>query len=254
MLRFASLGSGSKGNATLVETENTMVMIDCGYSVVEVERRIQRFEREAGELSGLLLTHEHSDHIQGAARLSRRFSLPVWTTTGTYNACRDKGFAAVNFIDAGESFSINDLHVQAYPVPHDAKEPCQFVFSHHKKRLGLLTDVGCITPHIVDVLSGCHALMLECNYDSEQLHTGPYPAALKRRIDGRLGHLSNDQAADLLEKMDTTELRCLIGMHLSLENNHPDSALAVLQQGIESCDARVFVACQENGFGWEELN
>jgi len=251
MLRFASLGSGSKGNSTLVETADTTVMVDCGYSVVEIERRLEKLQRDPADIQALLVTHEHSDHIQGAARFSRRHKVPVWITGGTYNACRDNGFDSVNLISSSQTFSVNNLQIQAYPVPHDAREPCQYVFTNRAVRLGLLTDVGCITPHIVETLSGCHALMLECNYEPDQLANCSYPASVKRRIDGRLGHLSNIQAGELLERMDTSELRCLIGMHLSEENNHPDLALSVLQNGSDGNQVRVVVACQENGFGWE---
>ena len=254
MLRFASIGSGSKGNATLIETESTTVMVDCGYSVVEVERRLVKLERDPSEIDALLLTHEHSDHVQGAARLSRRYKIPVWLTTGTLNACRDDGFAEMNIISAHQNFEINDLHVQAYPVPHDAREPCQFVFKNSEARLGLLTDVGCITPHIVETLSGCHALMLECNYEPEHLANGPYPLSLKQRIDSRLGHLSNQQAESLLERMDTSALRCVVGMHLSEENNHYDSALSALKNGLNGNQVKILMACQKEGFGWEEVN
>ena len=251
MLSFASLGSGSKGNATLIETAHTTVMVDCGYSVVEIERRLKRLQRQPEDIHALLLTHEHSDHVQGAARFSRRYDIPVWTTSGTLSACRDDGFAAVNLISTSETLEINDLTVQAFPVPHDAREPCQFVFGKNQIRLGLLTDVGCITPHIVEILSGCHALMLEFNYEPDQLANGPYPLSVKQRIDSRLGHLSNQQAESLLAKMDTSALRCVVGMHLSEENNHPDAAMAALKKGLNGNQAKVFMACQKEGFGWE---
>ena len=250
MLRFASLGSGSKGNATLIETQSTTIMVDCGYSVVEIERRMERLERSPADIDALLLTHEHSDHVQGAARLSRRYDIPVWLTAGTLKACRDDGFAATRMISAQQNFTIGNLQVQAYPVPHDAREPCQFVFHNSTVKLGLLTDVGCITPHIVEMLSGCHALMLECNYEPDHLANGPYPLSLKQRIDSRLGHLSNPQARSLLEKMDTSALRCVVGMHLSEENNHPDAALSALSDGLNGSRVEVHIACQKNGFGW----
>jgi phosphoribosyl 1,2-cyclic phosphodiesterase len=228
-------------------------MVDCGFTLTEVERRLDRLERYPADIDAILVTHEHADHINGVSVLSRRYQIPVWLTHGTKQNARGRGFAKTQVISAHEAFSIGDLHIQPYPVPHDAREPCQYRFSCQDLHLGLLTDAGSITPHMVEVLSGCHALLLECNYEPDNLANGPYPLALKQRIDSRLGHLSNLQAQFLLEQIDTARLSRVIGMHLSEQNNLPELALAALRRGINGSQIDVSVACQADGFGWERV-
>lgn len=253
MIRYASLGSGSKGNATLVEAGGTRLLLDCGFSVAELERRMLRLGCAAEDLTAIVVTHEHADHIGGVARLSRKYRLPVWLTAGTLAAARDTDFEAIEVFHAHGRFAIGGLELEPFPVPHDAREPCQFVFGDGAARLGVLTDVGHVTPHIVEVLSGCDALLLECNYDPRLLSTGPYPPALKERVGGRYGHLANDQATELLRSIDRTRLAQVIGMHLSENNNTPELALAALRAGLGASVESVEVACQEQGFGWREL-
>lgn len=253
MLRFASLGSGSKGNATLIESGQTRLLLDCGYSVAQLEYRIQRLGLTAEALTAIVVTHEHADHIGGVARLSRKYRLPVWLTVGTLNAARDRDFHTVECFHAHDLFAIGDIELHPFPVPHDAREPCQFVFSDGDLRLGVLTDTGHITPHIQRSLDGCDALLLECNYDPEMLAKGPYPPPLKQRVGGHLGHLANEQAGELLSRMDTGRLRHLIGMHVSEKNNTSDLARRTLCQAMGSTDEWIEVACQAQGFDWREL-
>ena len=254
MLRFASLGSGSKGNATLIHSGETLVLVDCGFSIVELTRRMSRLGCKPDDISAILVTHEHSDHIQGVAPLSRRFKTPVWMTRGTWVACKDTGFDSVQYISSHSPFNFNnDLQVYPFPVPHDAREPCQFAFDCENQRLGLLTDVGRVTPHLIESLGACNALMLECNYDPEMLQNGPYPPSLQRRIDGQYGHLANVQAQAILQQLDTSKLTRLIGMHVSEKNNNPDLAIAALYAGMESAECNITVADQQNGFDWVEL-
>ncbi len=254
MLRFASLGSGSKGNAILVEAEETTIVVDCGFSLKEFCRRLNLLSKQPEDLSAILVTHEHTDHMQGVARLSRQFNLPVYLTRGTYTAAKDIAFHETCYIKADSKFKIDNISCQPFTVPHDAREPCQFTFQNGNSRLGLLTDTGCITPHIIDVLGGCNALMLECNYEPERLVKGPYPASLKQRVSGHWGHLSNQQSKEFLKKLDTSQLQYLIGMHLSEKNNHPDLALKTMQEGFECRDGQISVACQKQGFSWVELD
>ncbi len=253
MLRFASLGSGSKGNATLVESAETTLVVDCGFSLKEFCRRLDILKKSPEDLNAVLVTHEHTDHMQGVARLSREFNLPVYLSRGTCASAKDNSFYEKCYIKADTEFVIGNIICQPFTVPHDAREPCQFAFESHNRKLGILTDTGCITPHIVDVLSGCHALMLECNYEPEKLVKGPYPASLKQRVNGSWGHLSNQQAKELLQQLDTSQLQYLIGMHLSEQNNHPDLALKTMQEGLGSSDDWISVACQKNGFAWVSL-
>jgi phosphoribosyl 1,2-cyclic phosphodiesterase len=209
-MRFASLGSGSHGNATLVEVGSTRLMIDCGFSCKETEKRLRQLEVEPDSIDAILVTHEHSDHISGVARYSRRHGTPVWMTPGTEAVHQGGKVAELNRFSSHASFSIGDIDIQPFPVPHDAREPCQFVFSSGQKRLGLLTDAGSITRHMVEALEGLDALILEFNHDAGMLEEGPYPPGLKARVGGDFGHLSNHQAADLLGRLDLHRLKLLV--------------------------------------------
>jgi len=252
-VRFASLGSGSKGNATLVEHNTTCLMIDCGFSAIEVERRLARLNRHPQDIDALLITHEHSDHIRGVGVLARKYQLPVYTTHGSLAQCDLGELPVVEVFDSHESFTIGNLEIAPYPVPHDAREPCQFVFSDGDKRLGLLTDTGCITAHICAQLSACHGLILECNHDPDLLAGGDYPPSLKLRVGGDLGHLSNAQAADLLKSVDTDRLQHLVAAHLSEKHNTPSLARQVLSEALNCEQDWVAVIDQEQGLPWRSL-
>ncbi|OFZ68183.1 MAG: MBL fold metallo-hydrolase, partial [Betaproteobacteria bacterium RBG_16_56_24] len=170
-MKFASLGSGSEGNALLVAVGRTLVLMDCGFSLQDTLSRLARLNVPAEQLSGIVVTHEHGDHINGVARLARKFDLPVWLTHGTLRS-QHQAFAGIHTlheIDPHRAFAIGDIEIIPYPVPHDAAEPVQFVFNDGARRLGVLTDAGCGTAHIAQTLSGCHALVLECNHDAEML-------------------------------------------------------------------------------------
>ena len=252
-MRFASLGSGSRGNATLVESGATRVLVDCGFSCRETERRLARLGRTPDQLAALLVTHEHGDHVRGVPLLARKYGLPVWLTRGTCGMLRDTDLPVVRHFDGHSSMEIGDLHIKPFTVPHDAREPCQFVFDDGRRRLGLLTDTGRITPHIIESLDGCDALLLECNHDTDMLADGPYPAALKRRVGGQLGHLSNDQAGTLLTALDTSCLQHLVAAHLSDKNNRPALAQAALGSALDCAEDWIGVADQDAGLDWRTL-
>lgn len=252
-MRFASLGSGSRGNATLVESGSTLVMVDCGFSCRETEQRLARLGRSPEQLSGILVTHEHGDHLRGVPALARKYALPVWLSRGTALMLGEEVLPQRGYLDGHAGLSLGDLEVRPYTVPHDAREPCQFVFADGRHRLGLLTDTGRITAHIRECLDACDALLLECNHDSGLLAAGPYPAALKRRVGGPLGHLSNEQAASLLARIDTTRLQHVVAAHLSEQNNRPDLARNALADAL-GCAARwIGIAGQEDGLRWRLL-
>lgn len=253
MLRFASLGSGSKGNGTLIESGKTRVLLDCGFSLGETERRLQRLGCPPQSLTAILVTHEHGDHAAGVGRLSRRYNLPVWLTVGTRHAMRDTDFAQTCYINVHQSLAIQDLQIAPFPVPHDAREPCQFVFSNGQHRLGVLTDVGSQTPLILQMLQRLDALMLECNYDAAMLANGPYPSSLKERVAGRYGHLDNKQSTQLLEQLDLGSLQHLVGMHLSENNNLPEYAHHALCSGAGCEQGWIQLANQSDGIGWLEV-
>jgi len=252
-MRFASLGSGSRGNATLVEAGATLVMIDCGFSCRETERRLARLGRTPQDLSALLVTHEHGDHLRGIVPLARKHNLPVWLTRGTCQMLQDDKRPALHYFDGHSSFTIGDLQIRPFTVPHDAREPCQFTFEDGSRRFGMLTDTGRITPHIVDCLGGCDALLLECNHDADMLAQGPYSTALKHRVGGPLGHLSNAQAGALLAQLDSSRLQHVVAAHISDKNNTPDLARQALA-GVLDCESEwIGVVHQETGLDWHSI-
>lgn len=254
-MRFASLGSGSEGNALLVCVGETYVLLDCGFGLKDVIARLARLDVSPEQLSGIIVTHEHGDHIGGVARLSRKFNLPVWLTHGTLRS-QPKAFANIatlHEIDPHGVFAIRDIEISPYPVPHDAAEPVQFVLGDGARHLGVLTDAGCSTPHIEAMLSGCDALVLESNHDSDMLMNGDYPQGLKQRVSGRLGHLSNGESAGILATLNTGRLQHLIAAHLSSKNNTPELAVGALSAAM-NCEAGwVGVATQHEGFDWREI-
>jgi phosphoribosyl 1,2-cyclic phosphodiesterase len=253
-MQFASLGSGSRGNATLVEAGNTLVMLDCGFSCRETERRMARLGRSPDQLAALLVTHEHGDHVRGIAALARKYRMPVWLTHGSWQMLRDRDLPEVRQFAADESFALADLQVLPFTVPHDAREPCQFAFTDGARRLGVLTDTGRMTPHIVEQLDSCDALLLECNHDAGMLAGGAYSAALKRRVGGPLGHLSNDQASALLAQLDQSRLQHVVAAHLSEQNNRPELARAALADSLDCGHDWVNIADQQHGLEWRSIS
>lgn len=281
MFRFASLGSGSAGNCLIVESilnanstanstafstafstsgnsktaNKTRLLVDNGFSLKELTQRLARLEISPSEIDGVLVTHEHSDHIKGVATLCQTQQIPAWATYGTSLFFREKipTFTNFNLITGDAPFTIGDLTILPFSVPHDAREPVQFVFSKDGKKLGVLTDVGTITPRIESVLANLDALFLECNHDLDLLYNSRYPASLKKRIASNLGHLSNIQAAELLAKINAKQLQHLVCAHLSAENNAPELALKAILATFNGDKKSVVLADQENGFTWREI-
>lgn len=258
-MRFASLGSGSQGNALIVEVGATRLMLDCGFSLRELSARLARIGLSPQDLTAILITHEHSDHIRGVLNLARRFYLPVCLTHGTLKwLINFSGLLeshGLNFIviNSYTKFSINDIQIEPYAVPHDAREPVQFVFGDGRVRLGVLTDAGSSTPHIEATLSGCDALLLECNHDLNMLWNGFYAPGLKKRVAGRYGHLDNDAAGQLLRKLDNSRLQHLIALHISQHNNTPHLARRALSAALGCTDEWVSAASQDEGFAWRQI-
>jgi phosphoribosyl 1,2-cyclic phosphodiesterase len=248
-MRIASLGSGSRGNATLVQYRDTTLLVDNGFSLKQFTRRLERLEIELDAIDAVLLTHEHGDHSGGVERLCARHGIPLWTAVGTARAALSPGFEYQRLV-AGRAVTIGGIEIIPVTVPHDASEPLQFIFHQldNGKRLGILTDTGHITRHIVEAFSCLDALLLEFNYDVEMLASGPYPHMLKQRVGGNLGHLSNDQSLDLLRQIDTDSLNCLIAAHISEKNNRSSIVDQLIRQ---MGDVPVPVlADQESGFDW----
>ncbi len=252
-LRFALLGSGSRGNGMLVACGETIILVDCGFTLKESERRLARLGLMPSSLAAIVLTHEHSDHANGADALARRHKLPLWLTPGTQQALELRPQDYLCSFSGEQRFAIGDIELQPYTVPHDAREPCQFVFSNGARRLGLLTDSGHVTPHITQQLAECDALVLECNYDRDMLAEGPYPPSLKARGGGPHGHLDNEDAAALLAGLDHGRLQHIVAAHLSEKNNTPWLARSALGAALGGDSQRVEIAGQDSGLAWREL-
>lgn len=253
-MRFASLGSGSRGNALLVEAGNTCLLVDAGFGPREISRRLERLGLAADAVDAVLVTHEHSDHIGGVFACARRFDWAVLLTHGTLAASADAGAdTRITVIDSHESLSVGDICVQPFPVPHDAREPVQFTLADGARRLGVLTDAGHVTPHMIAMLEACDALVLECNHDTAMLEQGRYPQALKRRIGGPWGHLDNTAAASLLSQIGAAKLQHVVAAHLSEENNSPALARAALSAVLGCTQDWIGIATQDQGFAWRDL-
>lgn len=252
-LRFSYLGSGSRGNAALIESGDTCVMLDCGFSAKETERRVRSLDRRPGDISAIVITHEHGDHVAGAVRFARRHDIELWMTPGTRAAVRDAHLARLRLVNCHENFSIGDLQIEPTPVPHDAREPCQYVFGNGTHRLGILSDTGHVSRHMLATYDGCDALALECNHAPDMLAAGPYPAHLKDRVGCDYGHLSNDQAADMLRQIDCSSLQQIVGVHLSDKNNTPDRARTTLADALDCDAADIQIADQATGLGWRDV-
>jgi phosphoribosyl 1,2-cyclic phosphodiesterase len=257
MMRFASLASGSRGNGLVVAAGGRGLLLDCGLAPREAERRLARIGLAPSDLAGVLVTHEHDDHGGGVAPLAARHGLPVWLTYGTRRALEEANKLGsgldLRLIDGRSSFAVEGLEVRPFTVPHDAREPVQFVLSDGAFRLGVLTDLGASTAHVEATLSGCDALVLECNHELDMLWNGSYPKWLKQRIGGPLGHLDNAAAGKLLGALDRSRLQHVVAAHLSEQNNRPELARTSLA-GALGCEAEwVGIATQQDGFGWREL-
>ena len=252
-MRFASLGSGSKGNSTVVESDTACVMVDCGFGLRNACTRLERIGKSPADLTAIIVTHEHSDHWKGIGALSAKYNIPVYLSAGSLKAKQiQSGEALFNCIDSHKDFYVGDICIKPVPVPHDAREPIQYILSNGKVQLGILTDLGHFTPHVVSSYSKCDALLLECNYDDDMLLDGPYPRFLKDRVSGMFGHLSNRQAADLLLALDLSRLKTLVIGHISAKNND----VSLIKAAIEPLcgeDIVLSFADQESGSPWMEI-
>ncbi|MEO8060390.1 MAG: MBL fold metallo-hydrolase [Burkholderiales bacterium] len=258
-MRFCSLGSGSGGNATVVEargsTRTSRVLIDCGFSARELESRLARAGLQSSDLDAVFVTHEHGDHVGCAVALARRHRLPLWMSRGTWRAIGEPDTGGLlQFARDSQPIEVGDLLLSPYTVAHDAQEPLQLRVSNGDLHLGVLTDVGSITPHLLANLQGCDALLLECNHDRELLAQSRYPASLKARIGGRYGHLSNDTAAEILAACMHGGLRHLVAAHLSEQNNRPDLVRSALAPACGGTPQDIVVADPLLGFAWLSLD
>lgn len=253
IVRIASLGSGSRGNGTLIEDDDTCILIDLGFTLKDTERRLRKLDRSPEDISAVLVTHEHGDHINGVAAFARKYKIPVHLTPGTYHPKKLGSVPGLEQINCHRTFNLGSLGIEPVPVPHDAREPCQYIVSSKGIRVGLLTDIGHITPHVQMQYDNCDALLLECNHDTQMLAEGPYPGPLKARVGGTHGHLNNEQAADLLRNVDLGRLRHLVLSHISEKNNHPDLAMTAVRSALDIWKGELHLASQDDGVHWIDV-
>jgi len=254
-MRFCSLGSGSSGNATIIEAGGgarpTRVLVDCGFALRELDARLARAGLAASDLDAVFVTHEHGDHAGSALALARRDDIPIWMSRGTWRALREpEPPPQLRFARDGHAIAVGVLELHPFTVAHDAEEPLQLRCRHARRQVGVLTDAGSITPHLIANLQGLDALLLECNHDRALLEASRYPPSLKARIGGRWGHLANDTSAEILAACLHEGLRTLVAAHLSRENNRPDLARAALAHAWHPSRGEIVVADPEQGFGW----
>jgi phosphoribosyl 1,2-cyclic phosphodiesterase len=255
VLRLRNLGSGSTGNATLVEASHgghtTRLLIDCGLTLRELDARLARAGLTASQIDAVFITHEHGDHIGCARYLARRERKPVWMSLGTYAAANEPNFyGLLRQAQDGQCIDLGELQITPFTVPHDAREPLQLTCTDGQRKLGVLTDLGHATDHVLQHLAQCHALMLEFNHDPGMLARSRYPDALKRRVGGRHGHLSNGQAGEIVQAVAHAELGHVVAAHLSLQNNLPQLARQAIEQALGLWTPSITVADAVLGTEW----
>jgi phosphoribosyl 1,2-cyclic phosphodiesterase len=255
MLRFKVLGSGSTGNATIIqarsETTLTHLLVDCGIGIRQLDARLVQAGMLAEQIDAIFVTHEHTDHIGCVRRMALRERIPVWMSHGTYAALGQPDFEGLLRIACDAvPIEVGALQVLPFTVPHDAREPLQLTCTDGAARLGVLTDLGHATAHVLEQLAGCGTLMLECNHDTQMLADSAYPAFLKRRVGGDYGHLANGAAARIAQAGVASGLKQVVAAHLSERNNRPELVRQALATALGCAEADIHVAGAATGSGW----
>lgn len=255
MLQFKSLGSGSTGNATLVAAQqsgqSTRLLVDCGLGIKQLDERLALAGTHASQIDAIFITHEHADHIGCARALALRERIPVWMSRGTHAALNAPDFdGLLQIASDGVAIELGALQVMPFTVPHDAREPLQLVCRHDQTRLGIVTDLGHCSAHVMQHLAGCRSALLEFNHDTALLAQSAYPPFLRQRIGGNYGHLSNNAAAAMVQDLLAHGLQRLAAAHLSRQNNRPELVQQSLQAlpGIALLD--LHIANDLEGTAW----
>jgi len=249
-MKFCVLGSGSSGNCTFIEHGKTRLLIDAGFSGKEISRRLALINRSPEQLSAIIVTHEHGDHVSGVGVLSRRFKLPVYANPGTHQAAEKRmgKLSTRREFSTGQRFALNDLEIHPFAISHDTADPVGFVVSTGEYAVGYCTDTGRLTKLMAHLLGKCHGLILEANHDPQMLKDGPYPLPLKQRVQSNMGHLANEDAASFVCELEGGTLQVLVLAHLSETNNHPELARQAMETKLIDHSSRpeLLVAAQSN--------
>lgn len=234
MFRFCSLYSGSSGNSLFVETDKTKILIDCGESAKKIINALSEININIEQINAILITHEHIDHVKSLGTLSKKYNIPVYTNLETLNAMPEQKNKInennINLFKISQDFYVGDIRIHPFSIPHDAANPCGFNIYNNNKKISIATDVGHITPEIINNLEKSCFLMLESNYDSNILKCSPYPYHLKERISGPYGHLSNTVAGQTISHLLNSGLKSVMLGHLSKENNFPELAYKTVME------------------------
>ena len=249
MFLFASLGSGSEGNSFLIKTDKTIFMVDCGFNYKETENRLSELGLTFSDINHILITHEHEDHMRAIKMIIKKEKIQISCSYGT---AKKIGIVdEVNIINPGEILVDNDLQVEVVPVPHDAREPCHYVFKKDTLKIGIITDFGSLTPKIIESYSNLNYLVVEANHDANLLMKSSYPTSLKNRIFGKLGHANNDLTFDLISQIKKDKLKKIIFCHLSKQNNQKEIIKHTVKEYFDKFQCE-FIS-QENIFNWSEI-
>jgi len=256
VIRLKSLGSGSSGNATVIQarcgTQVVHLLVDCGLGIRELDKRLGAAGMLADQVDAIFITHEHGDHIGCARQLALRERIPVWMSAGTHAAIGQPDFdGLLRIARDGQAIEIGSLQVRPFTVPHDAREPLQLTCTDGDVRLGVITDLGHVSAHVEQELAGCATLLLECNHDESMLMASAYPPFLKRRVGGAYGHLANSAAAALAQSLHAAHgLRQVLAAHLSEQNNQPQLVREALATALACGVDDIHVADQSSGSPW----
>jgi len=249
MFLFASLGSGSEGNSFLIKTDKTIFMVDCGFNYKETENRLSELGLTFSDINHILITHEHEDHMRAIKMIIKKEKIQISCSYGT---AKKIGIVdEVNIINPGDIVVDNDLQVEVVPVPHDAREPCHYVFKKDTLKIGIITDFGSLTPKIIESYSNLNYLVVEANHDTSLLMKSSYPTILKNRIFGKLGHANNDLTFDLISQIKKDKLKKIIFCHLSKQNNQKEIIKHTVKEYFDKFQCE-FIS-QENIFNWSEI-
>lgn len=235
-MKITALGSGSGGNATVIQNNGRAVLVDAGFTCKNLRTRMLFCDIDPDSVSAAFITHEHGDHVKGIGVFARKHKIPVYLNEGTFNSMHhglkleiDKW---VSIVKTGVEVDICDMQVRSFPVPHDAGEPVGYTFSDKNNKISYVTDIGSITNTVRDNLKGSRLIVLESNHDEKMLRNGPYPAFLKQRVSGPNGHLSNDATGTLINNVMWDGLKAVYLAHLSKENNRPSLALNTVSESL----------------------